>query len=1057
VSEEKIDIEVIDKVATTIEPRVLAIAAALEKTDTSVNKLKASLASINSNGLTQLRTALSASSNDLTRAISTAQRYETAQEKAALGAAKLAKETANAARAQSQAEAAALRLATAQAKNEQSSLRAASASEKAANAALAQMRATNEANAAAKASSFQNTINTRLGVDKPISSSAQSSAGVFQAEGRAAAELEARVNSLRSSIDPLHNAQQRLNRELGEASDLFKRGAISAGEQGRAIAAAERNYKTTSGALQSMGKNASLSSNQLLTLQYTANDVAASLASGGSPLTILMQQGGQVTQSFGGIKNSVTAIGGAILRAPITPWALGGAAAFGLLHSEVEKVAGKSVTMGDTIKAVMQVSTDAIMNLLAPAIKFLGPYFKQAYDFINSEVRKAVNQNIGAWVGAFNVIKDTWKQWPATIGDLFYSGVNAAIETINRLIKASVDGLNSLIAQANSKVLNQFGVPISELTAGTVGIVANPFEGAAAKTTQTAQTSWQAGQQDYAGQFVGAVGRRAGQNRNAREYEEGKEAREKAQREAEQAEAERRRKATQAANEARRLAEQAENERKRKAKAAAEEAERIAKAAAKAAQDRADALSGVNTGLSEELRLMGFLGPQREIEAKMSAVLADMAGRKITLTVAETKAIRDKIAANEQEGRVASIRQQVYNETAGTMQLFADTQLALNKLLADGTITQQEYTRRVNMNNDAKERALDPLLDYKNAIVEELALLRFSGKELEVQTELWKAYSAAKALGYTNNFTTFAAANRSGAEGLVDARNDARVNRNRDGAIDNIRGEGARDSARSSAWEAAEAESASRRVIENKALMYAEIDKLRQRDVISEQEAIRAKGRIDEQVNRARFAQTSQFLGGLVELQNSSNKKLRAIGKAAAIAQASIDTYVAANKALAAFPPPFNFAAAALVVAGGIANVAKIAGYERGGYTGNYGRKEVAGVVHGREFVVNADATARNRALLEAINDNRPVQGYEGGGHVGNSPTMYEPPKGYRSGNNGVAVYQTFHIDAKGAQVGVEERIEAVLEQHREEVIREARKLAANDRAEDNRRQRIGG
>lgn len=46
-------------------------------------------------------------------------------------------------------------------------------------------------------------------------------------------------------------------------------------------------------------------------------------------------------------------------------------------------------------------------------------------------------------------------------------------------------------------------------------------------------------------------------------------------------------------------------------------------------------------------------------------------------------------------------------------------------------------------------------------------------------------------------------------------------------------------------------------------------------------------------------------------------------------------------------------------------------GFARGGYTGNGGVRDVAGVVHGREFVVNAAATARNRTVLESINNGR--------------------------------------------------------------------------------------
>lgn len=48
-------------------------------------------------------------------------------------------------------------------------------------------------------------------------------------------------------------------------------------------------------------------------------------------------------------------------------------------------------------------------------------------------------------------------------------------------------------------------------------------------------------------------------------------------------------------------------------------------------------------------------------------------------------------------------------------------------------------------------------------------------------------------------------------------------------------------------------------------------------------------------------------------------------------------------------------------------------GYEYGGYTGSYARGDIAGVVHGQEFVVNANATARNRAMLESMNSGKPV------------------------------------------------------------------------------------
>lgn len=67
-------------------------------------------------------------------------------------------------------------------------------------------------------------------------------------------------------------------------------------------------------------------------------------------------------------------------------------------------------------------------------------------------------------------------------------------------------------------------------------------------------------------------------------------------------------------------------------------------------------------------------------------------------------------------------------------------------------------------------------------------------------------------------------------------------------------------------------------------------------------------------------------LNKIATLQTSSNSTLAAAGKAAAITQIAIETPVAITRALAAFPPPFNFAAAALVGAAAAQQAAAVAG-----------------------------------------------------------------------------------------------------------------------------------
>lgn len=85
-------------------------------------------------------------------------------------------------------------------------------------------------------------------------------------------------------------------------------------------------------------------------------------------------------------------------------------------------------------------------------------------------------------------------------------------------------------------------------------------------------------------------------------------------------------------------------------------------------------------------------------------------------------------------------------------------------------------------------------------------------------------------------------------------------------------------------------------------------------------------------INQARVQAGTQALNALSSLQNSKSKELAAVGKAAAIAQATISTYQGATGAFAALSPiPFvgpalAAAAAAAIITAGLANVSRIAG-----------------------------------------------------------------------------------------------------------------------------------
>jgi len=136
------------------------------------------------------------------------------------------------------------------------------------------------------------------------------------------------------------------------------------------------------------------------------------------------------------------------------------------------------------------------------------------------------------------------------------------------------------------------------------------------------------------------------------------------------------------------------------------------------------------------------------------------------------------------------------------------------------------------------------------------------------------------------------------------------------------------------------------------------------------------------------FGDLTSIVGTFAGQQSGAYKAMFAVQKAASIAQSlvSIQTGIAMA---AANPFPLNLAAMASVAAATASIVGNIqsvglnlatGGYVRGPGTGT--SDSIPANLSNGEFVVNAAATKRNRALLEAINSNERVSVAGGGGAV---------------------------------------------------------------------------
>jgi hypothetical protein len=131
----------------------------------------------------------------------------------------------------------------------------------------------------------------------------------------------------------------------------------------------------------------------------------------------------------------------------------------------------------------------------------------------------------------------------------------------------------------------------------------------------------------------------------------------------------------------------------------------------------------------------------------------------------------------------------------------------------------------------------------------------------------------------------------------------------------------------------------------------------------SKTEFLKKESEFQKASDKDRIANQKDTFSTIATLSSSNNDVLAGIGKAAGITQIAIDTPVAISKALAAFPPPLNFAAAGLVGVAMAAQAARIAGinFEEGGIVPgtSFSGDRVAANVNSGEMILNRTQQAR--------------------------------------------------------------------------------------------------
>jgi hypothetical protein len=410
-------------------------------------------------------------------------------------------------------------------------------------------------------------------------------------------------------------------------------------------------------------------------------------------------------------------------------------------------------------------------------------------------------------------------------------------------------------------------------------------------------------------------------------------------------------------------------------------------------RDQLDPLGAVNQELDDQQRLLGLTSDAREIETQMMTIEKDLRQQGVNLNAEELRQLRERLTLIQAETKAAEARNRVMEAVLGPQKEFAQDLQALNNLLKSGAITQQQANDYLVQSQQdlfaGTAAAQDAMVSQYQQTFDRINQLRqadlisetqanqmrqqqatqmardllnlqmqMAQSRLEMGSGTW-ADSALVSLGRVQEgFTTFEA-------GATQAMGNFFTSFT-DGFANSV----------------------------GRAIVYSE-------------DLNEALGNVAREAVAGLISALVKL--GIQWLVNAAlGQGLATASQTAAVAMsAATGTAIAAAYApAAAMASLASFGANAAPAMAGISAttalseslaLASMVGFKDGGYTGEGGVNQVMGVVHGKEFVMNAQATAANRPLLEAMNRGAVTasSGTSGGGPVSISIENYGTSKDF--------------------------------------------------------------
>lgn len=677
-------------------------------------------------------------------------------------------------------------------------------------------------------------------------------------------------------------------------------------------------------------------------------DIGVSLAGGQNPLLVMIQQGSQLSYIAstmeGGMKALIATTGRMLLAwAPVIAvlgavWAAldevsdkltedAGLKEYiktlGLTDKEVKKLKDTHVTIGDVIKATWQVLSENVLATMGFTTDEIKTFWNDTADKILKFMKYAF---IG--IGALTVaLIRTIAAVVVNIGKIFYNAGIAAknlfmigIQALANLVIDAFNGIGGAVnAFTEAAGLGKVVPVLQRIDLGVRGVTDGFMELSEVNPLQYFNEAAQNAERN-----LGRIGDRAQEL-----------ARKRLRGQANEIISDRN---PRAAGRGRKPAED------------------------KTEENRAKALAAVNLQLDNELARMKMLKGEREIQQRMDQITQQLAQKGITLNETETKAIEAKVRAVESFKKVQSEMDRIYDEINGPAEKYQNTLAAIAELQGQGAITAAQATQQQNKANRAYQEATDPLFQMKESLDQQERTLGLYGDALNQANYYEQIRQNMLKDGIILSGTYVAG---------VNAEVDALMRRN--AAIQ--QSQYIQDQAGQFINPALD----QAKFLENYQTIYDEINRLRQTDLENEGAYQQALYGLQAKYNEMRLSGYSDFFGALADVTKNGHGIIGGISKAAAVAQATIDGYVAVQKALASLPPPFSYAAAAAVAIKTGAQIAGIVSTNAGSFAtgGQF-------IVDGKSGVdannINMNVTRGERVTIETPAQQRATDAALAGG-----------------------------------------------------------------------------